>query len=843
MRGLCAAIVAALLPASCAPSSPGDVQRVTEALSTTSVLTRNYGSQRSGANVAETTLDTTNVNTARFTRLFQVSVDDDVYASILISAGLPIQGSPRNVFFVATVNNSVYAFDADTGGAPLWMRNFNGAGRPTNPVEVGQVCDLYRNYRTHIGLVGTPVIDGATSTMYFVTRTVEGTATVQRLNALDITTGNPRAGSPVVIAADVAGSGFGSNGGRLAFDPLLHNQRAALALSGGKVHIAWASFCDTGNYHGWIMAYDAATLTQAGVWSSTPDSIGSGIWMGGAAPAIDGAGNLFYATGNGDFDGTTSFGEAVVKFAPATLARLDFFTPSNYSALNRNDDDLGSAGPIFLPGTSMLVTGGKEGKLYLLDSAHLGNLGDQNAAQSFQAVDTTRQPLQTHHIHNGMVTWQGPAGISVYVWGENDYLRRYQYNGAAKTLTVPASSVGSVLPPMGMPGGMMTISANGSTAGTGILWATTPSEGDANNFTVPGVLSAFNAETLSLLWQSRREEDDMGNFAKFNPPVVANGKVYMASFSNAISVYGLRATPMVNLALGRPATGTASPCLPGETPDKAFNDNLTDRWCTTAAAPQTLQVDLGSVQLVNKIIVRHAGAGNEDPKLDTSAFNLQVSVNGTDFTTVATVTGNTANTTTHTFAATNARFVRLQIVTATGTNDGAARIYELEVYGPPQIVSDGGAPDAPVDMTPPKPDGAPPDTMAPPPDAPVITTDARDAPVTPEAPVVSPDAPVGATDGPVAQNDALPDSVDATEDGPPNDVKAPPVDAGKRTDAARLPDTRPSDAADGKSPGGGGGGCSCALAEPESPGAGLTMLPALAFLAVLRRRRAGRGPL
>jgi MYXO-CTERM domain-containing protein len=538
-----AAVVAVLLTACSPPAAgPGDVEKVTGALS---VLTRNYGVQRSGANVNETILNTTNVNTARFARLFQVSVDDDVYASILITPGLSIQGGARDVFFVATVNNSVYAFDADAGGAPLWQRNFNGAGRPTNPVEVGQACDLYRNYRTHIGLVGTPVIDPATQTMYFVTRTVEGTATVQRLNALDITTGNPRAASPVVIAGDVAGTGAGSSGGRLAFDPLLHNQRAALAISGGAVHVAWGSFCDTGPYHGWAMAFDATTLARLGVFNTTTGGGGSGIWMGGAGPAIDGAGNLFFTTGNGSFDGAANFSETLLKLAPGTLARLDFFTPTNYSTLDANDADLGSAGPIFLPGTSVLAAGGKQGKLYLLDAANLGGgVGDQHATQAFQAVDVNVRPNATHHIHNGTVAWQGPDGISVYVWGENDYPRRFHYDPASRTLGLPAASVGTVLPPVGMPGGMLTLSASGSTAGTGILWATTPREGDANDFTVPGVLSAFNAQTMALLWQSTRAEDDPLMFAKFNPPVVANGRVYVASFSKVVSVYGLRGTPV-----------------------------------------------------------------------------------------------------------------------------------------------------------------------------------------------------------------------------------------------------------------------------------------------------------
>ncbi len=645
------------------------------------VSTRNYNNQRTGANLSETILTTSNVNSSQFGKLFQNQVDDQVYAGLLYSAGLSIGGATRNVLYVATVNNTVYAFDADTPGAPLWQRNFNGAGRPTRNTEVGSACGTYRDFSGNIGIVGTPVIDESTDIMYFVTRTVEGTSTVQRLRAIDTRTGGDRI-SPVVISA-------------ASFSPSLNNQRPALALANNAVYIGWSSFCDTGSYHGFLMAYDASTLQQVGTFNVTPSGTRAGIWMAGAAPAFDGNGNLYVPTGNGDWNGSANFGETLLKLAPRTLNLFDWFTPSNWMSLNNGDLDLGSAGPIFLPGTNLVVIGGKGGgKGYLIDSNNLGHLvsGDTQIRQVFQAVDLTPRPSANHHIHNTMVTWNSPQGLNLYVWGENDFLRAFRFNSSTQTLNEPAFATGSILPPVGMPGGMMTISANGTASGTGILWATTPRAGDANQAVVPGVLYAFNAQnsaaTLPLLWSSSGVGDDAYNFSKGSPPIVVNGKVYVASLSNIVSVYGPRTTPppSQNLALNKTASGSA-PCNADEGPAKAFNGSYsggnTDKWCSLATGTKFLQVDLGSNFSVNQIVVEHAGAGGESFSFNTLAYNIEVSTDGANFSQVAAVTNNIQSITTHNIAPTIARFVRLNVTTPTQTTDPAARIYELQVYGAP----------------------------------------------------------------------------------------------------------------------------------------------------------------
>jgi FKBP-type peptidyl-prolyl cis-trans isomerase/outer membrane protein assembly factor BamB len=674
------------------------------------VLTRAYDNQRSGANLSEKTLKPSNVNSKQFGKLFMLPVDDQVYAGLLYAGDVRIAGGKHNVLYVATVNNSVYAFDADRLGAALWYRNFNGKGRPTRNTEVGQACkDGYKDFIGNIGIVGTPVI-GPDGTMYFVTRTVEATGTVQRLHAIDITTGADRPHSPHIIEAMVPGNGDGSSNSMVPFNPETQNQRPALSLANGSLYVGWASFCDTRPYHGWMISYDPSTLAQTGVFNASPDGNMAGIWMSGAGPAFDQAGNIYFATGNGTFDGVHEFGESLVKAEAKSLRTLDFFSPSNFNTLNDFDLDFGTQGPIMLPGSHFLVIGGKEGKIYLLDAEHLGGQspGDVQISQVVQAVDATIRPILSHHLHNAIPAWKSPQGLNVYVWGENDFLRIFRFDPAVQKFALPAAAMGSILAPSGMPGGMMTVSANGSQSGTGILWASLPRVGDANQMIVPGVLYAFNAENLSLLWSSNGPGDDPLNFAKGSPPIVANGKVYVASNSNFVSVYGLkkRAPQPQNLALHARAAGSAS-CAPSQTPDKAFNGSAEsgpdDKWCSSAANP-FLQVDLGRNLSVGRFVVEHAGAGGDDFNLNTRDFDIQVSVDGVNFTTVTSVTDNIHSITTHDIPPTAARYVKLNVLKPAKSASAPANIFELQVFVSaavlPEVSDPGkrvGDPDPPLE--------------------------------------------------------------------------------------------------------------------------------------------------
>jgi len=523
-----------------------------------SVLTQHNDNQRTGANLNETMLNTSNVNGSQFGLLFKLGVDDQVWASPLYVAGLSIGGATHNVVYVATANNSVFAFDADRGGNALWSRNFNNGGRPTDHTEVGTggFCNPYVDMVGHIGIIGTPVIDSSTNTMYFVARTVEGGGTFQRLRAIDITTGNDRA-SAVTIQAN-------------GFDPVSQNQRPALTLSQGVVYIAWSSYCDFGPYHGFVMGYDASTLQQVHVFNDTPGGSQGGIWQAGQGATVDFNGDLYWETGNGSSNpGAGQFSESFIKLNPSNgLSVQDWFMPSDFASMNNGDRDLGSAGALLIPGTSRILGGGKDGIFFLLDTNNMGHLvnNDTQIVQKFQAT-FVHNGCATLHIHGSPVYWNSnSSGPLIYVWGENDFLREFQFNGstlntsALHTSTMTAATCG-------MPGCMLSVSANGGATGSGVLWANCVLSGDANHATTSGLIRAFDADDVSReLWDSQQNagRDSCNNYSKYSYPVIANGKVYLSSFGTAardsgqVCVYGDFPTAVhVNAVnAGGPAVGS-----------------------------------------------------------------------------------------------------------------------------------------------------------------------------------------------------------------------------------------------------------------------------------------------
>ncbi len=512
------------------------------------VLTQHNDNSRTSLNLSETTLTTGNVNQSTFGRLYSRAVDDQIYAQPLYATGVTVPGKgTHNVVYVATVNNSVYAFDADDATqAALWQVNFNDLANNIRPVfhtEVGQACGNYVDFSGNIGIVGTPVIDKSTNTMYLVARTVEGVSKtfVQKLHALDITTGAEKFGGPVTITASVPGTGAGSSGGQVPFNPQTENQRPALTLANGKVLIAWASHCDTGPYHGWVIAYNANNLTRAWAFCNTANGNNGGIWQSGNGMVVDDAGNIFVSCGNGTVNPTAGqYGESVLRLSP-TGQVLDYFIPSNYQQLETNDIDFGAAGPMLIPGTRTLVSADKEGKIFLLNADNLG--GFHNPDQVMQAFQVTPN-YANDKIHGSPIYFQDSNGNKwVYVWGSNDKLKQFAFNGTMLSSTTPTfQSNVTVNPNPSMPGGVMTISSNGAASGSGVLWATTVLSGNANNDVRPGVLRAFDATNVSVeLWntQQNASRDDFGNLAKFNTPTVDNGKVYLPTFSNQLVVYGL----------------------------------------------------------------------------------------------------------------------------------------------------------------------------------------------------------------------------------------------------------------------------------------------------------------
>ena len=336
------------------------------------VLAERYDNARSGANLNETQLNSSNVNVNNFGKLWSYSVDGSLQAQPLYISNVIVGGTSHNVLYVATMNDKAYAFDADSNTV-LWSVDFTS---PPAIIPVPVVDIVGSNSLSIVGNVGiesTPAIDLSTNTIYMVVRTKENGSYFQRLHALDIGTGTEKFGGPTTITGFVPGNGNGSS--TVTFDPKIENQRSSLALANGQVFIAWASHEDLNAYYGWVMAYDATSLQQTGIFCVTPNGAMGGIWESGWAPAVDDTGNLYYISGNGDWDGITNFGESFLKFSSAnkTLTLVDWFTPDNWLNLNGDDSDLGASGSILIPGTNLLVGGGKRSIFYLLDTASLGH--------------------------------------------------------------------------------------------------------------------------------------------------------------------------------------------------------------------------------------------------------------------------------------------------------------------------------------------------------------------------------------------------------------------------------------------------------------------------------------
>jgi len=285
------------------------------------ITTERYDNSRTGANLNETVLATSNVNSSQFGKLYSYVVDGSVQAQPLYVSNLtiPSRGS-RNVLFVVTMNDVVYAFDADsngTNGGILWKVDFRNSSAGVSPIPIADIVNNNTlNIVGNVGIESTPAIDLSSNTMYLVARTKEvsggSTNYVARLHALDITTGAEKLGGPVVIQGSVPGNAPGSSGGRLPFDPLIQNQRTSLALVNGLVVFSWASHEDLWAWHGWVFAYNALTLQQTSIFCVTPNGQNGGVWMAGRAPVVDSSGNLYYASGNGDWDGGSIFGDSVM---------------------------------------------------------------------------------------------------------------------------------------------------------------------------------------------------------------------------------------------------------------------------------------------------------------------------------------------------------------------------------------------------------------------------------------------------------------------------------------------------------------------------------------------------
>src|SRR5437667_1079029 len=466
-----------------------------------SVLTQHNDNTRSGWNDNETALTTTNVNVQQFGKVFTLTVDGEVYGQPLVVGHVFIGGGYHNVVYIATVNNTLYAYDGDNGTL-YWRKSFTAPGmRPPRNTDMTGACGgTYTNFSGNIGIVGTPVIDSAMGTMYFVARSTTGSTFVQYLHAVNIVTGSEIAGSPTKITATYSGNGDGSVNGVLAFDAQRQNQRQGLTLLNGVVYVTFASHCDWGPYHGWILGYDAATLQQQVVYNVTPNGYAGGMWESGMAMAADAQGNLYVVTGNGtvgdstDPTSPTNRGESALKLTPAgsTLHVASYFTPQDFQYLNDNDLDYGTMGGFLIPNSLYFLTGGKDGNLYLVNKDAMGGyVPSANQVQQVVALGSSA------NMHCQAAYYKGSAKEFIYVWSENQPLRAIPFDRGSNLMDPQGQVLFGGGGPTGQSGAVLSVSSNGSTDGTGILWASYASSGDAESFVSPGILRAFDANAVT----------------------------------------------------------------------------------------------------------------------------------------------------------------------------------------------------------------------------------------------------------------------------------------------------------------------------------------------------------
>jgi len=462
------------------------------------VDTIGYDNARSGANTKETILNTGNVNAAKFGLLFSRTIVGASYGQPLYVSGVTINGAKRNVVYVATVENNVYAFDAEapSASAPLWQKNLGGTLSLVSGFNPG--CLDMSGSNSVVGITSTPVISVADGKLFLVAKGPDN----HKLHALDLATGAQAAGSPAAIGAGMAD-----------FDSNHHLNRTGLLLANGVIYVGFGSHCDKDSYHGWVFGYDSKTLQKTASFNTTPAGNRGAIWQSGAGLATDGT-DVFAVVGNGN-SGGTNYGQNILGLKPGATMSVahSFVTPT------AGDNDL-QTGALVL-GDEVLA-GGKDGDLYVLGKADFKQ----------------RQKIGLGgHLH-WLASWNGSAGQMVYTWVEGSGLRAFKVTGGA--LGTP---VANDKRKPSHPGGIFTVSSNGATAGTGIVWASVPAGGDAWHGRADGSLMAFDAADITkpVLWDSTvAPADDVPSFAKFSPPMVANGRVYLATFSGKLQVYGLK---------------------------------------------------------------------------------------------------------------------------------------------------------------------------------------------------------------------------------------------------------------------------------------------------------------
>jgi hypothetical protein len=593
---------------------------------------------RTGQNIQETILTPANVNSSQFGKLFSVPVDGVVYAQPLYLSGVNVAGGTHNVLYIETEHDSVYAIDADSGAVYAQVSLIPAGGSTQNSSSDIGCGDLV----PEVGITGTPVIDPATGTLYVIASSKVNGSFFQYLHALDVATLSEKLGGPVNIQASVPGTGYDSSGGVVTFNARLENQRAALLLENGHVIAGWSSHCDIDPWHGWVISYGAATLAQEAAFNTSPNDGRNGVWMSGGGAAADASGNIYFATGNGSWNGTSDYGDSIVKLGPpanGSFPVLDYFTPYNQGTLDADDTDLASGGLVLLPalpsGQQLLAQQGKQGTIYLLD---INKLGGYCPNLNLNPPCTNSDPNAVAEIMGASPgIWGSPAywNGNLYWTGANDNIKAYSFNATnPHFISTSPTSVSAQIFAFSAP--TPVISANGNA--NAILWAL---DGSADDSTCDGGgsaclgLYAYDATNLAnLLYtsaQAANNRDSPGVAVKFEKPIVANGKVYVGTQSS-VTAYGL----LVN-ALPSAATPTLSPAPGAYTSAQAIT--LTDTtpgasiYYTTNGSTPTLGSTLysapfqaSSTEVIQAIAIA-SGYSVSTPASGTYFFSLPPVVN------------------------------------------------------------------------------------------------------------------------------------------------------------------------------------------------------------------------
>jgi hypothetical protein len=517
------------------------------------VLTYHNDNARTGQNLNETILSPANVNWAQFGLLRVVGTQGRVDAQPLYATGISIPGlGARNVLFVATEHDLVYAFDADNGNT-LWSVSLLGSGEtPSDDRGCSQVSP-------EIGVTATPVIDrnlGTNGTIFLVamSKNTNTLRYIQRLHALDLATGADEL-PPVTISATYPGTGDNSSGGNVVFDPAQYKERAGLLLLNGIVYTAWASHCDYRPYTGWIIGYDETTLAQTSVLNITPNGNEGAIWMSGAGLAADSDSYIYFLAGNGTFDTTLDangfplngdFGNAFMKLSTAgnVLTPADYFATYATPTQNSQDTDLGSGGALVLDITDntngihqLAVGAGKDQNLYVVNRSNMGKFNPANDNAIYEKLSGV--------LPGGV--WAMPACFNgtIYYGPVGKPIMAFAFQNA-----ILASSSSQTPGSFAYPGATPSISANGAL--NGIVWV-------AENVS-PAVLHAYAANNLATeLYNSNQAgngRDHFGSGNKFITPTIANGQVYVGTTSG-VGVFGLLNLPPPAVALTSPLNGAS----------------------------------------------------------------------------------------------------------------------------------------------------------------------------------------------------------------------------------------------------------------------------------------------